>query len=357
MAADELVGDAQRAAHAAHLVLEQKTQRLDDLQVHLLGKTAHIVVRLDRGRRSVHRARLDDVGIDRTLRQPPHVADLHGLLVEYLDEVAADDLALLLGLGNPGQVAEELRTGLDALDVETHVLVRLEHLLELVLAQQARIDEDAVEVLADGLVQQDGGHRGIDTSRKAQHDLVIAQLLAQFAHGSLDEALRGPRLGASADACDEVLQELLAVGRMVDLGVELDTPRLLALDVKGGDAHIFRAGNDPVGVGDPRNRIAMRHPHLRGRRKVLHERILGIAHREHRASVFAARSRLHLAAEGVGQILCAVADAQQRQPPLDLREVGVGAWASRTEEGLPERITPRTEASIGGILLKGWISQ
>ena len=34
-----------------------------------------------------------------------------------------------------------------------------------------------------------------------------------------------------------------------------------------------------------------------------------------------------------------------------------GVGHSRTEKGLPERITPRTDASIAGILLKGWISQ
>ena len=33
------------------------------------------------------------------------------------------------------------------------------------------------------------------------------------------------------------------------------------------------------------------------------------------------------------------------------------AFSSRTEKGLPERMTPRTEASSSGILLKGWISQ
>ncbi len=56
-----------------------------------------------------------------------------------------------------------------------------------------------------------------------------------------------------------------------------------------------------------------------------------------------------LAAVGRSQILRAVADAQQRQPALDARvRSGTGAWASRTEQGLPERITPRTDASGSG---------
>jgi hypothetical protein len=116
MAADQLFGNAHRTAHAAHLVLEQQAQRLDDLQVHLLGKPADVVVRLDRGRRAVDRTRLDHIRIDRTLRQPLDVLDLNGLLVENLHEVAADDLALPLGVRNARQIAQELGRGIHALD-------------------------------------------------------------------------------------------------------------------------------------------------------------------------------------------------------------------------------------------------
>ena len=281
------------------------------------------MVRLDRGRRAVDRARLDHVRVDRTLRQPANVLDLDRLLVEHLHEVAADDLALALGVGDAGQVAQELGTGLHALDVQTHVLVRLQHVFELVLAQQSRIDEDAVEVLADGLVQQHGGHRRIDTARKSEHDLVVAHLLAQLAHGGLHETLRGPRLRAAADAHDEVLQQLRAVGRVVDLRVELDTPSLLARDAERGDAHILGAGDQFIVVGHARDGVAVRHPHLRSGRQVAHQRIRRIADGEHRTAVFAAGRGLHLAAEGRSEELGSVADAQQRQFALEGRKVGV----------------------------------
>ena len=322
MAADQLFGNAHRTAHAAHLVLEQQAQRLDDLQVHLLGKAADVVVRLDRGRRAVDRTRLDHIRIDRTLRQPLDVLDLNGLLVENLHEVAADDLALPLGVRNARQIAQELGRGIHALDVQPHVLIGLQHLPELVLAQQARVDEDAVEVLADGLVQQHGRHRRIHAARKRQHDLVVAQLLAQFAHGSLHKTLRGPRLPAAADVHDEVFEQLRAVGRMVHFGVELDAPRLLAPDVEGGDAHVLGAGDQFIVVGHARNGVAVRHPHLRAGRKAAHQRIRGVAHGEHRTAVFAAGRGLHLAAESRGEELRAVADAQQRQFALDGRKVG-----------------------------------
>ena len=49
MPSDQFVLDAQSTAYAAYLILEQRAQRLHDLQVHLFRKSAHIVVRLDGG--------------------------------------------------------------------------------------------------------------------------------------------------------------------------------------------------------------------------------------------------------------------------------------------------------------------
>ena len=137
MSPDQLLGDPERTADAAHLVLEEQAQRFDDPEVHLLGQPADVVVRLDRRRGAVDRHRLDHVGIDRPLRQPAHVLDPDRLVVEYLDEIAADDLALGLGIAHARQVTQELVAGLHALDVQAHVLIRLEHVLEFVLAQQA----------------------------------------------------------------------------------------------------------------------------------------------------------------------------------------------------------------------------
>ena len=120
---------------------------------------------------------------------------------------------------------------------------------------------------------------------------------------------------AAADACDEVFQQLRAVGRMVHFGVELDAPRLLALDVERRDAHVFRAGDDLIVRRNRRDRIAVRHPYLRGFGQAAHQRVVSIAHREHGAAVFTAGGGLHLAAEGRCEELRAVADAQQGQLP------------------------------------------
>ena len=99
MAADEGAGQAELAAERAHLVLEQFAQRLDQLQVHALGQAADVVVRLDGDRRPAgERHALDDVGIERALRQELGAADLAGLGLEHVDEQAADGLALVFGI-------------------------------------------------------------------------------------------------------------------------------------------------------------------------------------------------------------------------------------------------------------------
>ena len=64
MAADQLALDAQGTAHATNFVLEQGTQRLHNLQVHLLGQATHIVVRLDLAARPVDTHALDDIRIN-----------------------------------------------------------------------------------------------------------------------------------------------------------------------------------------------------------------------------------------------------------------------------------------------------
>lgn len=109
---------------------------------------------------------------------------------------------------------------------------------------------------------------------------------------------------------------------MVDLGVELNAPRRLALNTERRYAHILRPGNQPIRRGHRSDRIAVRHPHLRPGRQSRHQRVGGIAHRQHRPAIFAAGCGLHLAAEGRSQVLRPVADAQERQTALYLPEVG-----------------------------------
>ena len=86
--------------------LNNSRKRLDQLHVHPLGQAADVVVALDRHRRPAGEAdALDHVGIERALGEEIGAADLVRFLLEHVDEFAADELALGLGVGDarPGR--------------------------------------------------------------------------------------------------------------------------------------------------------------------------------------------------------------------------------------------------------------
>src|SRR3546814_12968532 len=55
--------------------------------------------------------RLDDIRIDRALREELHVRNLRGFLVEYIDEQFVDDLALGLRIADAFQRTEKPQIG------------------------------------------------------------------------------------------------------------------------------------------------------------------------------------------------------------------------------------------------------
>ncbi len=132
------------------------------------------MVRLDERRDPVlATARLDDVRVERPLDEEADVAELPCLLLEDADELLADDLALLLRVGNAGEPREEplLRLHVDERDVEV-AAEGLDDLLRLVLAQQAVVDEDARELVADRLVHEERSDGRVDPAgERAQHAL------------------------------------------------------------------------------------------------------------------------------------------------------------------------------------------
>ena len=111
----KLSGRPSSRPSSPHLVLEQFAQRLDELHVHAFGQPADIVVRLDGDRRPAGEGHaLDDIRIERSLRQEVGAAELPGLLLEDIDEQPADDLALGLGIGLALQRGDEAVRGVDS---------------------------------------------------------------------------------------------------------------------------------------------------------------------------------------------------------------------------------------------------
>ena len=184
-------GRPELEADLAHLVLEQRPQRLDERELQVVGQPADVVVALDVGRAGAA-AGLDDVGVERALheeldRLARRPDDRARLGLEDADELAADRLALGLRVGDAGERVEEAVGGVG--DPQLHAGGGDEVLLDLLglaLAQQPVVDEDAGELVADRPLHERRRDRGVDAAGQPADDPLVADLRA-------DRARPGPR--------------------------------------------------------------------------------------------------------------------------------------------------------------------
>src|SRR4029079_14891822 len=107
------------------------------------------------------------------------IAELARLVLKDADELAPDDLALLLGVLDAVEQLEKpvLRLHVHERHVEM-VAERLDDLLGLVLAQHAVVDEDTGQLIADRLVHEKRGHGGVDTAGEGAEHALPANLSA-----------------------------------------------------------------------------------------------------------------------------------------------------------------------------------
>ena len=92
-------------------------------------------------------------------------------------KVAPMVLRLASGSADAGEALEEQRAGVDVDQRDVEVAAeQVDHLLGLAEAEQAGVDEDAGELVADGLVQEQGGDGGIDAAGEAADDAGRADL-------------------------------------------------------------------------------------------------------------------------------------------------------------------------------------
>ena len=313
---NQVFGHAQLATYTTHLVLKQPLQGLTQLQMHLLRQTAYIMMALDHLAGDVQR--LDTVGIDRALSQPFGIGNLLGLGIEYLDEVATDDLSLLLWIGHASQIGKELCAGIHTDHVQAQHLVILHDLSKLVLTEHTMIHEDTCQVTTNGTIEQDGSDRRIHATGKTEDHTVVTQLCLQLCHRGVDKRSGTPLLTAATDINHEVLQQLLTLQGVEHLGVELHGPNRLSGAGKSSVGNIGSTTDDLKIFRDRCNRITMAHPYLRVLFKALEERVCGIYRLQVRTAILTGVGLLHLTSQRVGDELRTVADSQHRHPADEL---------------------------------------
>src|SRR4029453_10866404 len=131
--------------------------------------------------------------------------DLLGLFLEHVDEERADDLALALRVGDAGEAAEEQLAGI-AMHQRNVVVVaeQRDDLIALALSHQPVVDEDAMELIADRLVDKHGGDRRIDPAGEAADHAPLSHLTANALDLLQLEGGHGPVAGAARDVAHEV---------------------------------------------------------------------------------------------------------------------------------------------------------
>ena len=264
MAPDGGFRQAELAAQATHLVLEQGAQGFHQLQVHALGQAADVVVRFDHRAGTAGKGHgFDNIGIERALGEELGAFDLIGLFLEDIDESGADDLALGFGVGDAGELAEEqiARVAMDQPDIEA-VVKQGCHLGGFGLAHQPGVDEDAGQLIADGFLQQHRHNRGIDPAGKAADDPPIADPGARPGDFLLAEGGHGPVARTVRDAAHEALDQGSAMGRMDDLGMELHAVEAALVIGNGGERRAFAVRHRAETGGQGRHPVAVAHPYL-----------------------------------------------------------------------------------------------
>ena len=151
-----------------------------------------------------------------------------GFRFEDVDERRADDLALLLGIGDAGQAVEEQPRGVDEHERQLQPLEPPPNLCRFVEPQHAVVDEDAGQPVADGAMDQQRRDRRVDAAAQAADDAPVAHLLADPRGRLLDERRHRPVAGAAADVEGEVAEDLEAAVGVRDLGVEEQRVRAAA---------------------------------------------------------------------------------------------------------------------------------
>src|SRR6267143_2721766 len=326
LARDDRLGQAQLAPERAHLVLEQLAERLDQLHAHPLRQPPHVVVALDHLAGSLEGDALDHVRVESALGEEARVAvlgpvALH-LLLEDGDELVADDLTLALGIDHAAQLLQETRPGVDRAQRQVEPAGEgLLDLLGLPFAEQAVVDEDALELRADGPVQEQGDNGAVHPAGEGADDALLPPPVADAGRRVLDD-----RAHTEAEADPALLEERLiqlpAAGSVGHLGMELDGVQPLLRVGDRAEGRVLAAPDDAEAARGGGHLVPVAHPDVEVlARAHLAEGPHRLNHLDARVSVLAVRGAVDGAAEQLGHELQAVADPEYGDAHLEHRAV------------------------------------
>ena len=203
--------------------LNSSAQRLDELHPHVLRQPADVVVRLDQ-LGVVGAAGLDHVGVERPLHEEAHVAEAPRLLLEDADELLADDHALLLGIGRRPRAARGTAPAPARARAARGSARRTSRRPASASSWRSSpwSTKTHVSWSPTALWTSSAATAESTPPRESAEHALAADLRADPLDLLLDHGRGRPRRRRVGDVVEEVLQQLHAVRRVHDLGMELD---------------------------------------------------------------------------------------------------------------------------------------
>ena len=223
------------------------------------------------------------------------------------------------------------------------------------------IDEHAGQLIADRLVNEDGGDGGIDAAGQPANHPALADLRADFLDRLVLEGTHRPVAGTAGDLAHKVAQDGGAVRRVDDFKMELRGVELARLIGDHRDWCIERSAAGDEALGRSGDAITVAHPHritlADFPNAVIERRRFG--HLHFGAAEFAVMAAFDLAAELLRHRLLAIADAEHRHAGLidrHRRERRVLVEHGRRPAGEDHAFRPQLR-SASSAFSKGTISQ
>ena len=199
-------------------------------------------------------------------------------------------------------------------------LVAFPDLRRLVQPQDAVVHEDAGQFVADGAMQNQGGHGRVDAAAQRADDAAIADGGADLRRRLVDERRHRPVAGAAADPVREVAQDLEAALGVDNFRMKQNRVQRAARIRHRRDRRVGARRHHGKAVRRGGHEVAVACPHTNRRRHVDEER-RRIRDRDRGVAELALRRRRHFPAERMRHQLHPVADAEHRLAEIEQRRV------------------------------------
>ena len=180
-------------------------------------------------------------------------------------------------------------------------------------------------------MDEQGGHGGVHAAREPADHAAVADLGADALDLLGDDRLGAPRAVAAADVLEEAHEDLRAVGRVDDLGVELDAVDPPVDVLERGHGRLARRRERGEARRRREHRVAVRHPAGLLLGQAAEQAPALAVELEVRTAELPHLGALDVAAQAQHDRLHPVADAQHGDPELE--QLGIELGGARRVDG------------------------